>query len=156
MINRMIKDLEESSWTSLRRSDRFFRRPLECRRERRQSRLYSRAISLVESLVTFVGMDESRYTTAETIQVVNRLNSTPWNSATICKPVTWMAHKWSNIFNPNKNQLNTIITIFPLISLIFSTLLHDSPNVQFYRNYKKKEKRKFCNIQIPITAHATL
>lgn len=117
---------------------------------------YIRAISLVESLVTFVGMDESRYTTAETIQVVNRLNSTPWNSATICKPVTWMAHKWSNIFNPNKNQLNTIITIFPLISLIFSTLLHDSPNVQFYRNYKKKEKRKFCNIQIPITAHATL
>ena len=117
---------------------------------------YIRAISLVESLVTFVGMDESRYTTAETIQVVNRLNSTPWNSATICKPVTWMSHKWSNIFNPNKNQLNTIITIFPLISLIFSTLLHDSPNVQFYRNYKKKEKRKFCNIQIPITAHATL
>lgn len=117
---------------------------------------YIRAISLVESLVTFVGMDESRYTTAETIQVVNRLNSTPWNSPTICKPVTWMAHKWSNIFNPNKNQLNTIITIFPLISLIFSTLLHDSPNVQFYRNYKKKEKRKFCNIQIPITAHATL
>lgn len=77
MINRMIKDLEESSWTSLRRRDRFFRRPLECRRERRQSKLYSRAISLVESLVTFVGMDESRYTTAETIQVVNRLNSTP-------------------------------------------------------------------------------
>lgn len=151
----MIKDLEESSWTSLRRRDRFFRRPLECRRERRQSRLYSRAISLVESLVTFVGMDESRYTTAETIQVVNRLNSTPWNSATICKPVTWMAHKWSNIFNPNKNQL-----IHYDISIDLSRTLHNRSHsyttLQTCNSIVITKKKKEENFAISKAAHAKL